>query len=50
MSTIVDTLIPVGVIVFIILIVWSRVQNQSMLDTVNEIKEMFKGGTDKIKK
>lgn len=46
-----NTAITVGIIVFIILIVWSRVMNQKMLDTVLEIKEMIAraiGGTAEV--
>jgi len=32
------------VIVFIILLVWSRIQNQRMIDTVKEIRDIMKGG------
>ena len=35
-----DTLIVVLIIVFLILIVWSRIMGQRMLDTVVEIKDM----------
>lgn len=36
-----NTAIAIGIIVFIILVVWSRVMHQTMLDTVMEIKEML---------
>jgi hypothetical protein len=42
MATLLDALITVAVIAFIILMAWSRFQNQKMLDTVKEIKQMIK--------
>jgi hypothetical protein len=41
----VDTIIVVSLIIFFILLVWSRVQQQKMSDTVMEIKEIVKGLT-----
>jgi len=35
----IDTLIVLVIIVFGMLMIWSRVQQQKMLDTLNEIKE-----------
>jgi len=37
-----DTLITFSIIFFLILIVWSRVMGQKMLDTIIEIKEIIK--------
>ena len=37
-----DTSIVIFIILFIILIVWSKVMQQSMLDTVVEIRDMIK--------
>lgn len=36
-----DTILVVTIILFIILLVWSRVMDQSMLDTLREIKEFI---------
>lgn len=36
----VDTFLVIIIVLFIILLVWSRVMQQSMLDTLVEIKEM----------
>lgn len=33
--------LPWIIVFLIILIVWSKIQNQRLLDTVNEIKEMI---------
>jgi len=44
MPTIIELLssgLPWFIILLIILIVWSKIQNQKVLDTVNEIKEMI---------
>jgi hypothetical protein len=38
----VETGITIFIVTFLILLVWSRVQSQSMLDTVKEIIEIFK--------
>lgn len=38
-----DTLLVFGIIIFIILIVWSRVMDQRMYDTVMEIKDILSG-------
>ena len=38
----VDTLLVIIIILFIILIVWSRVMGQRMIDTITEIKEIVK--------
>ena len=35
-----DSFLVVTIIIFIILLVWSRVQSQTMLDTVVEIRDM----------
>lgn len=44
----IDTVLVVGIVGFLILIVWSKVMGQSMLDTVIEIKSIavtvFTGG------
>ena len=37
-----DILLVVLIITFIILIVWSKIMGQRMLDTVVEIKDMIK--------
>jgi len=39
---ILDMTIIVVILVFIILLVWSQVQKQRMIDTVIEIKDMIK--------
>lgn len=36
----VDTFLVIIIVLFIILLVWSRVMQQSMLDTLVEIKDM----------
>jgi hypothetical protein len=36
-----DTLLVVAIITFIILIIWSRVENQRIADTISEIKEII---------
>lgn len=38
-----DIILVFGILVFIVLIIWSRVQHQRMIDTLNEIKEFVKG-------
>ena len=38
----VDTVLVFSIISFLILIIWSRVQQQRMLDTLNEIKEFVR--------
>ena len=35
-----QTALAVGIVLFIILLVWSRVQGQTMLDTVKEIRDI----------
>lgn len=45
-----DNLITLLIILFLILMIWSRIQHQRMLDTVNEIKDMFREQTEVIKK
>lgn len=44
----VDTMIVVGIVGFLVLIVWSKIMGQSMLDTFLEIKSIltliFTGG------
>ena len=47
--TFLDTVLVFGVLFLIVLLVWSRVMQQTMLQTVVEIKEILKGafaGTD----
>lgn len=39
----VDTALVIIIILFLIMIIWSRVMGQRMIDTFNEIKEMFRG-------
>jgi len=42
-----DTFLVISIILFLILIVWSRIMGQRMLDTIVEIKEILaslKGG------
>lgn len=36
-----DTILVFMIITFLILIIWSKVMNQSMLDTVLEIRDML---------
>lgn len=36
-----NTLITVGILLFLALLAWSKLQNQTMLDTFKEIKEIF---------
>jgi len=43
MAEILDTTLVIIILTFIILWVWSRVMQQKMLDTLNEIKEFIKG-------
>ena len=38
-----DGTIVSGIVLFLILLVWSRVMDQTMLDTFNEIKAMILG-------
>ena len=37
-----DNILVFTIILFIILIIWRKVQDQTMLDTVNEIKDIIK--------
>ena len=37
----VDTFIVLTIVIFLILLTWSKVMDQSMLDTVKEIFEIF---------
>ena len=37
-----DVSIVIVIVLFLILIVWSRIMHQTMLDTVTEIKDMLK--------
>lgn len=50
--TFMETMLAIGVVLFIALIVWSRIQDQKMLDTANEIKEIakswFGGAAEKV--
>ncbi len=39
----IDTALVVSIITFIVLMIWSKLQQQKMLDTLNEIKEFIKG-------
>ena len=39
----IDVILVVSIITFIVLIVWSKIMGQRMLDTVLEIKEILKG-------
>ena len=39
----IDTALVVIIILFIILMIWSKMQQQRMLDTLNEIKEFIQG-------
>ncbi len=41
-----DTTLVFGIITFIILMIWSKLQQQRMLDTLNEIKDFIKGVKD----
>jgi len=41
-----DTVLVIVIIGFLILLTWSRVMKQTMLETVKEIMEMFKGGAE----
>jgi len=38
-----DNFLVVSIIIFIVLIIWSRIMNQRVLDTVLEIKEIVLG-------
>lgn len=37
-----DTALVVGIVLFLVLIIWSRVMDQRMYDTVIEIRDMIK--------
>ena len=37
-----DTIIIAGVLIFIVLLIWSRIQNQRIYDTVMEIRDIFR--------
>jgi len=39
----VDSLLVISIIGFIILMIWSKLQQQRMLDTLNEIRDFVKG-------
>lgn len=39
----VDTVIPLLIIVFLILIVWSKIQHQTMKETIFEIRDILVG-------
>ena len=49
-----DTLIIAGVLTFIVLLLWSKFQNQRIYDTVMEIRDILRdlgtSGTETIKK
>ena len=38
-----DTALVILIIVFIVLMIWSKMQEQRMIDTLNEIKEFVQG-------
>ena len=38
-----DTSITIGVLIFIVLIAWSKIQNQTMKETVFEIRDILMG-------
>ena len=39
----VDTIIVSVILIFIMLIIWSKIMGQRMLDTLNEIKDFITG-------
>jgi preprotein translocase subunit YajC len=39
----IDTILVVVIILFFVLLVWSRVQQQKMSDTIAEIRDIVKG-------
>lgn len=39
----IDTFLVVAIMLFIFLLIWSRVMGQSMLDSLNELKDFIKG-------
>lgn len=43
MGELVDNLITFAIILLIILIIWSKIMGQTMLETLNEIKEFVTG-------
>jgi len=38
-----DNLLVAGVLLFIFLLIWSRVMRQTMLESLNELKDFIKG-------
>lgn len=38
-----DNLLVAGILLFIFLLIWSRVMGQTMLDSLNELKEFIGG-------
>lgn len=38
-----DTTLVILIITFIILMIWSKLQHQEMLDTLNEIRDFIRG-------
>lgn len=38
-----DTVLPLGIILFIILLVWSKMQHQSIKETIFEIRDILLG-------
>jgi hypothetical protein len=41
--TFLDTALVVLIITFIVLMIWSKLQQQRMLDTLNEIRDFVRG-------
>ena len=38
-----DTILVIAIVLFIFLLIWSRVMGQTMLDSLNELKEFIMG-------
>ena len=43
-----DTIISVLIILFLILVVWSRVSRQTVKDTILDIKDIIAGGGEEV--
>lgn len=46
MSAFIDTIVTISILLLLMLVMWSKVMKQTMLDTINELKEMFLGDVD----
>jgi len=42
LATLVDALITVGIIVFVLLVAWSRFEHKEIMDVIGEIQEKLK--------